>query len=84
MACVVPAAGVARDEATARRIVTWCLDHMAYYKAPGYVLFLDTLPTTATNKVRKTSIQEMGGDPRARPGCFDLRSMKRPQKAASA
>ncbi|MGE5145170.1 MAG: AMP-binding protein [Candidatus Eiseniibacteriota bacterium] len=84
MACVVPAAGVKRDEATARRIVTWCLDRMAYYKAPGYVLFLDTLPTTATNKVRKTSIQEMGGDPRQRAGCFDLRSMKRPQKTASA
>jgi acyl-CoA synthetase (AMP-forming)/AMP-acid ligase II len=84
MACVVPAAGVVRDEATARRIVTWCLDHLAYYKAPGYILFLDTLPTTATNKVRKTSIQEMGGDPRERAGCFDLRSMKRPQKAASA
>ncbi|HEX7007647.1 MAG TPA: AMP-binding protein [Alphaproteobacteria bacterium] len=84
MACVVPAAGVARDEATARRMVAWCLDHMAYYKAPGYVLFLDALPTTATNKVRKTSIQEMGGDPRARPGCFDLRSMKRPPKSASA
>ena len=84
MACVVPAAGVARSEATARRIVAWCLEHLAYYKAPGDVLFLDTLPTTATNKVRKTSIQEMGGDPRTRPGCFDLRSMKRPQKAASA
>ena len=83
MACVVAAPGVARDEATARRIVAWCLDHLAYYKAPGYVLFLDSLPTTATNKVRKTSIQEIGGDPRQRPGCFDLRSMKRPRKAAS-
>jgi acyl-CoA synthetase (AMP-forming)/AMP-acid ligase II len=84
MACVVPVEGVERDETTARRIVAWCLDHMAYYKAPGYILFLDTLPTTATNKVRKTSIQEMGGDPRRRPGCFDLRGMKRPQKSASA
>ena len=55
---------------------------MAYYKAPGWVLFLDELPVTATNKVRKTSIAEMGGDPRKRDTAFDLRPMKKPAKKA--
>ncbi len=78
MACVVPRPGAARDEETARDLVRWCLDRLAYYKAPGWVLFLDALPVTATNKVKKTSIAEMGGDPRERPGAFDLRGMKKP------
>jgi acyl-coenzyme A synthetase/AMP-(fatty) acid ligase len=78
MACVVPKPGAKRDEAAARELVRWCLDRLAYYKAPGWVLFLDDLPVTATNKVRKTSIAEIGGDPRERPGAFDLRGMKKP------
>jgi acyl-coenzyme A synthetase/AMP-(fatty) acid ligase len=82
MACVVPREGAARDAETARSIVDWCLERMAYYKAPGWVLFLDELPVTATNKVRKTSIAEMGGDPRHRDGAFDLRAMKKPAKKA--
>lgn len=81
MACVVPAAGARPDEAAARSLIAWCLDRLAYYKAPGWVLFLDALPVTATNKIRKTTIREMGGDPRARPGCFDLRALKRATNA---
>jgi len=84
MACVVPASGVPATEDTARALVGWCLDRLAYYKAPGYVMFLDELPTTATNKVRKTSLEDLGGDPRAQSGCFDLRAMKRPRAARSA
>ncbi len=80
MACVIPTSDAARDEATARSIVEWCLERMAYYKVPGWVLFLDELPVTATNKVRKTSIAEMGGDPRKRDTAFDLRPMKKPAK----
>ncbi|MEQ8699233.1 MAG: AMP-binding protein, partial [Bauldia litoralis] len=78
MACVVPRPDAARDEETARDIVRWSLDRLAYFKAPGWVLFMDELPVTATNKVKKTSIAQMGGDPRERPGAFDLRGMKKP------
>lgn len=80
MACVVPEAGSLRDEATARALVEWCLERLAYYKAPGWILFMDELPVTATNKVRKTSIAEMGGDPRDREEVFDLRTMKKAPK----
>ena len=87
MACVVPAAdirrGRARDEATARSLVEWCLARLAYYKAPGWVLFLDELPVTATNKIRKADLKDLGGDPAENPAAIDLRSMKEAPRPAA-
>jgi crotonobetaine/carnitine-CoA ligase len=77
MACVVAMPGVAPDRALAERLVAWCLDRLAYYKVPGWVLFLDSLPTTGTQKVQKTQIFPGGEDPRRRPGCLDLRDRKK-------
>jgi acyl-CoA synthetase (AMP-forming)/AMP-acid ligase II len=36
--------------------VTYCLRELAYYKAPGWVLFRQELPTTPTNKIQKNLI----------------------------
>ena len=91
MACVVPAAGTlggrvrsrARDEATARSLVEWCLARLAYYKAPGWVLFLDELPVTATNKIKKADLKDLGGDPAENPAAIDLRSMKKAPPTAA-
>ena len=87
MACVVPADGIVRDrvrdERTARDLVQWCLDRLAYYKAPGWVLFLDELPVTATNKIKKADLKDLGGDPADNPAAFDLRSMKKAPRPAS-
>jgi len=80
MACVVPAEGAAQDEATARDMVQWCLDRLAYYKAPGWILFLDELPVTATNKIKKADLKDLGGDPAKNPDAIDLRSMKKAPK----
>ncbi|HZP36728.1 MAG TPA: AMP-binding protein [Methylomirabilota bacterium] len=77
MACVVPMAGVEPGQALAERLADHCLERLAYFKAPGWVLFLDALPTTGTQKVQKTQIFPRGEDPRARPGAIDLRSRKR-------
>jgi acyl-CoA synthetase (AMP-forming)/AMP-acid ligase II len=79
MACVVPMAGVTRDRATAERLVGWCLDRLAYYKAPGFILFVDSLPTTGTQKVQKAQIFPPGTDPRHQPGAIDLRALKKRQ-----
>jgi acyl-CoA synthetase (AMP-forming)/AMP-acid ligase II len=79
MACVVTMAGVNRDAGTAERLVRWCLDRLAYYKAPGWLLFVDSLPTTGTQKVQKTQIFPPGTDPRREPGAIDLRAMKKRQ-----
>jgi acyl-CoA synthetase (AMP-forming)/AMP-acid ligase II len=77
MACVVPAEGAARSRATAVSIQDWCLERLAYFKAPGYVAFIDALPTTATNKVQKARLADFGADPLSQPGCFDLRERKK-------
>ena len=82
MAVIVPAAGQPATEASARAITRHCLDHLAYYKAPGWVLFRDALPVTATNKVQKARLFEPGTDPVA--GAFDTRALKKRPGGASA
>jgi crotonobetaine/carnitine-CoA ligase len=77
MACVVPMPGIPGDRALADRLLDWCLEKLAYYKAPGWVLFVDRLPTTGTQKVQKAQIFPRGEDPRRRPGCLDLRARKK-------
>ncbi|MPZ60590.1 MAG: AMP-binding protein [Propionibacteriales bacterium] len=77
LACVVPARGTAADRATAEAIGDWSLEHLAYFKAPGWVLFIDELPTTSTQKVQKGEILADGEDPRERPDIIDLRDRKR-------
>jgi crotonobetaine/carnitine-CoA ligase len=77
MACVVPMPGRAGDAALADALTEWCLARLAYFKAPGWILFLDTLPTTGTQKVQKTRIFPAGEDPRTRPGAVDRRALKK-------
>lgn len=74
LACIVisPASSASRE--TAISIQDWCLERLAYFKAPGYVAFIDALPTTATNKVQKAKLGDFALDPHLR---FDLRSRKR-------
>jgi acyl-CoA synthetase (AMP-forming)/AMP-acid ligase II len=59
---------------TALSIQDWCLERLAYFKAPGHVAFIDELPTTSTNKVQKARLAEFPLDPARR---FDLRARKR-------
>jgi crotonobetaine/carnitine-CoA ligase len=77
LACVVPMPGVAAGRALAGALFDHCNARLAYFKAPGWVLFLDSLPTTGTQKVQKTQIFAAGEDPRARAGIVDLRGRKR-------
>ena len=77
MACIVPAAGAGADLAAAEALQNLCLERLAYYKAPGYLLFLDTLPLTSTQKVQKVSLFPGETDPRQATDCHDLRERKR-------
>ncbi len=76
-ACIVPMPGVPAGAGLALELFDWANQKLAYYKAPGWVLFLETLPTTGTQKVQKTMIFAPGEDPRARAGAIDLRSRKK-------
>ena len=73
MACVVlKDKSSSRD--TAISIQDWCLERLSYFKAPGHVAFLDTLPTTATNKVQKAKLADFAVKA---TDSFDLRERKK-------
>jgi crotonobetaine/carnitine-CoA ligase len=77
LACVVPMPGVPPDGRLADALFDQCNARLAYFKAPGWILFVDRLPTTGTQKVQKTQIFKSGEDPRKRPGIIDMRARKR-------
>jgi crotonobetaine/carnitine-CoA ligase len=76
MACVVAMPGVKADRGLAEVLADWCRARLAYFKAPGWVVFLDALPTTGTQKVQKTQIFPRGEDPRRRAEAIDVRERK--------
>ena len=76
MACIVPRDPAAAGEDLARDLVRWCSERMAAFKAPGWILFFETLPTTSSQKVRKIQLFAPGADPRTEPGALDLRELK--------
>jgi acyl-CoA synthetase (AMP-forming)/AMP-acid ligase II len=78
MACVVLNPGRSSSRETAIAIQDWCLERLAYFKAPGHVAFVDSLPTTATNKVQKAKLADF-----ALADCFDLRERKKRTPAKS-
>jgi acyl-CoA synthetase (AMP-forming)/AMP-acid ligase II len=77
LACVVPMPDAVAGLELAEALFEHCNARLAYFKAPGWVLFLDRLPTTGTQKVQKTQIFASGDDPRTRAGIVDLRARKR-------
>ena len=77
MACVVLMPGYSADVGRAGSLFEWCFGRLAYYKAPGWLLFVDALPTTGTQKVQKHELFDPGEDPREREGIHDLRRLKR-------
>jgi acyl-coenzyme A synthetase/AMP-(fatty) acid ligase len=70
-------------EALASELFDWCYERMAYFKAPGWVLFVEQLPTGTSAKVQKIHIFPAGTDPRQQPGAIDLRKRKKQKKTAT-
>ena len=73
MACVV-VRNHEKSRQTAVSIQDWCLERLAYFKAPGHVAFMEALPTTATNKVQKAKLADFAFDA---SDTFDLRERKK-------
>ena len=57
--------------------MTWCLERLAYYKAPGYVAFVDNLPLTSTQKIQRGELKELVATVVAGGACCDTRSLKK-------
>src|SRR5690606_19709372 len=85
LACVVPNEPVAPADmaALAKDIVNYTLQRLAYYKVPGYVAFVDTLPLTATNKIQRGELKAMAPTLPGGERCIDTRDMKKRQETTS-
>ena len=77
MACVVLEDGKKESKEVAEILFNHALEKMAYFKAPGYILFMDDLPVTGTQKVVKHKIFEPDIDPRHLTGVFNFTHLKK-------
>jgi acyl-CoA synthetase (AMP-forming)/AMP-acid ligase II len=72
-ACIVtnttPSEGLARD------ITAWCVDRLAYYKAPGFIAFVAELPLTSTQKIQRGELRTLVASLAA--SAHDTRALKR-------
>jgi acyl-coenzyme A synthetase/AMP-(fatty) acid ligase len=79
LACVVTHAPLAAAQraAIAAGIVEHALARLAYYKAPGYVAFVDALPLTASQKIQRGELKALAQALPGQPHCIDTRAMKK-------
>lgn len=79
-ACIVAQPEVVPSLAVAEDILRTAAERLTYYKLPGYVAFVDSLPVTATQKPRYGLISELARSLLAAapiPLLFDFRRAKR-------
>ncbi|MBX3596886.1 MAG: AMP-binding protein [Rhizobiaceae bacterium] len=84
MACIVPAAGYEPNSDLAHKIFAGAVDRLAYFKLPGWIAFVDELPRTSTEKLRKSELSKKIDELRSSGKCFDLRGLKKPAKKSAA
>jgi acyl-coenzyme A synthetase/AMP-(fatty) acid ligase len=78
LACIVLRNAGTTDRASlARDILSFCTDRLAYYKSPGYIVFVDALPLTATEKIQRAKLKELAMSSVGSPACIDLRGLKK-------
>jgi acyl-CoA synthetase (AMP-forming)/AMP-acid ligase II len=80
VACIVtdaPIPDAAQRDRRAAELVSWCLARLAYYKAPGYVAFVESLPLTSTQKIQRGALEELVARVIASGDYADTRAMKK-------
>jgi acyl-CoA synthetase (AMP-forming)/AMP-acid ligase II len=79
LACVVTRQPVppADRAAVARGLVEHALAQLAYFKAPGYVAFVDALPLTTSQKIQRGELKTLAAQLPGQSHCIDTRSLKR-------
>lgn len=71
---------ISNKELQADDIFDHCRANLTYFKVPGYVAFVPTLPLTASQKVSRGEIRNMARARLEKGDCTDLRSRKRRSK----
>ncbi len=77
LACIVLHDASASTPSTADTLFEHCFAQLAYFKAPGWIYFTASLPTTGTQKIQKHQIFPVGTDYLSLPGMFDFRARKK-------
>lgn len=62
---------------TASELFDYVAARLAYFKCPGWMCFMETLPLTGSQKIQKHAIFDKGIDPTLLPQTIDLRARKR-------
>jgi len=65
-----------KSEILAKSLFTHVYNRLAYFKAPGWILFVDELPITSTQKILKHKMFPNNEDPLMKPNIFDFRDLK--------
>lgn len=86
LALVVTHEPVAADarEALANELVRLALDQLAYFKAPGYVAFVDALPLTASQKIQRGDVKSLAAGLPGQDCCVDTRHLKKKKQGWSS
>ncbi len=74
-ACIVPKGEASPD--LAQEITNWCLTRLAYYKAPGYIAFVENLPVTATQKLQRATLKTLANELLSDAKTIDTRHLKK-------
>jgi acyl-CoA synthetase (AMP-forming)/AMP-acid ligase II len=79
MACVVPRASLTPEQqaSLAREIVGFCLERLAYFKAPGFIAFCTELPLTPTEKIQRARLGELARQLVGSASAVDVRELKK-------
>jgi len=79
LACIVTHEPVpeAQRESLAREITEHTLQRLAYYKAPGWVAFVQALPLTASNKIQRGELKAWAQGLPGQAHCVDTRALKK-------
>ena len=57
VALIVPKEGAEAGPRLAEEITRYCLTRLAYYKAPGFVAFVPSIPLTSTEKIQRGALK---------------------------
>lgn len=73
----------ADERDTAETLFGFCAEHLVYYKAPAWYLFVTELPMTASQKLQRGEIKALANKLVEEGRCIDLRKRKRRKKNAA-
>ncbi len=83
-AFIVASPKVAQTAKTAFEILQSALAELSYFKVPGYIAFVDALPLTGSQKIRRGEVKKLSANYLADGLCLDLRAQKRRPRRADA